>query len=152
MNFNNYKLLLDKVFTFICYFFYSFFISSFIYIYICKYPFLNSSLIESIFHKYIAYSTIFDFTFLFGIISITYLSSLLFNISNMMMQLLLLIIISSISVFVLFDIILPIISFNNYTTLLLSNIKKQNIYCHYVLFSLFVYLVLYYFKSLQRNY
>ena len=151
MNLSKYTFLLQQIATYVCYFIYSFFITSFLYIYVCNHPFLTSSMIKDYYTKYIVLSTAFDSMFLLGIFGATFVISYLLDIQSTPLQLLLTIFVSLLSVYVTFYLILPIVYYNQYSKALLNEFKRQNVYCHYTIFSIALFIVLCYFTHYLAN-
>ena len=99
MDFSQCSNILQKIITCVCLFMYCFFISSFLFIYCFGFTFQykqndNFNLIKDYYNKYIVFSTVFDSLFLLGIFTSAFIVSYLFDIQNILLQLLVLIILS----------------------------------------------------------
>ncbi len=150
MNFSQYTDFLQQILTYTCMYFYSFFISSFLFIYLynfsVNFKLDNTNFIREFYKKYIVFSTIFDSVFLLGIFGATFIITLLFEIENVFLQLFLLIVITCISVYLLFYIILPMVNYNSFCNSLVKQFKDNNVFCHYLVFSILIFAILRSFK------
>jgi len=155
MDFSQCSNILQKIITCICLFMYCFFISSFLFIYCFGFTFQykqndNFNLIKDYYNKYIVFSTVFDSLFLLGIFTSAFIVSYLFDIQNILLQLLVLIILTIIGTYFAFYIILPMINYNAFANSLVKQFKQQNVFCHYSIFSILIFGLLKLFKRIVK--